>query len=214
MRTGETLLREIELNGGTPEVGALRVIGEPRLLELPHLALLSARRIPPDLLLPTLDRCRLMREEAPSIIGGFQSPLERFALEILLRGRSPVVVCPARTLAGMRIPLRWRAHVAVGRMAVTSDLPERWRRPTTRSGELRNRLVTGLAARIFVVQASPGTRTFRLALESMDHGKVVECFAHPANRELMLVGAEPVPLEPRSTGSARAPGDLATGGAS
>jgi hypothetical protein len=180
--------------GGPGEAPPIQTVGDPRLLHLPHVGLISSRSVPADLLLPTLDRCRILREEPISVVGGFQSPLERFALDLLLRGRVPIVVCPARTLAGMRLPTSWRPHIDAGRLAIASTLSERWRRPSSRSAELRNRLVARLADRLFIVHSAPGTRTFRLAVDCIDAGKPVGCFAHPANRELMLVGAEAVPL--------------------
>ncbi|MQA89061.1 MAG: hypothetical protein GEU90_02320 [Gemmatimonas sp.] len=173
----------------------LRTIGDPELLNRPYLAMLTSRKPPPDLLLPTFDLFRRLREERIPVAGGFHGPLERSCLRLLLRGRQPVLICPARTLKRFRVPLGWTDAVRARRLLIVSELPDRWTRPSSRSAELRNDTLTRLASRIFVVSANPGSRTFERALRVMDAGKPVLCFDHPANRELLIAGARSV--EPR-----------------
>ncbi|HSV74150.1 MAG TPA: hypothetical protein VLH79_10360, partial [Chthonomonadales bacterium] len=49
-----------------------------------------------------------LRDEGATVISGFHFPLERECLRVLLRGRQPIVICPARALEGMRIPAECR----------------------------------------------------------------------------------------------------------
>lgn len=89
-------------------------IGSERLLGTPRLALLCSRACPGAIIVQTLDAVRALRESPWTVVGGFQSPSERACLEILLRAECPVIVCPARSVEGMRLPLPWIAAIAAG----------------------------------------------------------------------------------------------------
>ena len=82
--------------------------GNVRLLEEPLTALFCSQRCPGDLILKTYDLARAMRDAGVSVIGGFQTPMEKECLRLLLRGSQPVVVCPARGIDNMRVPRDWR----------------------------------------------------------------------------------------------------------
>ena len=70
--------------------------GNLDMLEERLTALFCSVRCPGDLILKTYDLARLLRDAGTPVIAGFQSPMEKDCLEILLRGRQPVVICPAR----------------------------------------------------------------------------------------------------------------------
>jgi predicted Rossmann fold nucleotide-binding protein DprA/Smf involved in DNA uptake len=169
----------------------LSAFGNLQLLDLRLLAIFSSIRTPPDLFLRSFDLARSLRAGAVPTISGFQSPLEKECLGILLRGTQPVVVCPARAIEGMRLPRPWRAPLGRRRMLVLSPFVGRLRRPTLGAALVRNRMVAALAERIFVVHARVGNRCFRTAAAALAAGKEVYCFDHPRNRELMLLGAAP-----------------------
>lgn len=166
----------------------LLVRGDPALLRLPLLALLCSVRVPPALVLPTYDLARALRDAGVPVIGGFQAPLERDCLDYLLRGGQPVVLSPARAIAGMRLPAAWRAAAAEGRMLLVSRF-EGPRRPTRALSLARNRLVAALAARILLPHAAPGGGLHRIAAEALARGTPVLCLDHPSNRDLVLLGA-------------------------
>ncbi|MDE0146270.1 MAG: hypothetical protein OXI53_11965 [Nitrospira sp.] len=60
--------------------------------------------MPGHTILKTYDLARALRNTDVTLIGGFQSPMEKDFLDLVLRGTSSVVVCPARGLDAMRIP--------------------------------------------------------------------------------------------------------------
>ena len=91
-----------------------------------------------------------MRDAGVPVIGGFQTPMERECLRLLLRGGQPVVVCPARGIARMRIPRAWRPALDEGRLLILSPFPETVRRPTAKIAAERNELVASLADRVFI----------------------------------------------------------------
>ncbi len=80
--------------------------GNLRLLEEQLTALFYSNRCPGDLILKTYDLARAMRDAETPVIGGFQTPMEKECLRLLLRGRQPVVICPARGIENMRVPRR------------------------------------------------------------------------------------------------------------
>ena len=105
--------------------------GNLGLLEEPLTALFCSQRCPGDLILKTYDIARAMRDAGVPVIGGFQTPMERECLRLLLRGNQPVVVCPARGIEKMQVPRDWRPALDDGRLLVLSPFPAAVRRPTS-----------------------------------------------------------------------------------
>lgn len=178
------------LLSSTPE--RLMTLGNPTLLDLPLLGLFGSVRTPPGIVLRALDLARLLRERRIPVAGGFQTPLEREMLRMFARGSQPIVIGAGRRIDGMRIPKHWQPAFGRAQILVIASGTHRWRRATVRSATFRNRMVAALANRILIVHARGGSRTFRIAAEAIEWGKPVYCVDHPANRDLQLLGAEPV----------------------
>ena len=79
-----------------PNLPALHTLGNLDLLRLPLTALFCSRKCPGDAILKAYDLAQELREKEIPVIGGFHTPVEKDMLEILLRGKGPVVICPAR----------------------------------------------------------------------------------------------------------------------
>jgi predicted Rossmann fold nucleotide-binding protein DprA/Smf involved in DNA uptake len=180
----------------------LRIIGDPELLRLRFVAILESRHVPAELVLPTFDLCRALRDAAVPVCGGFQGAIQAFCFHLLLRGSQPLLFLPARSTDGFRVRAPWRPALESGRLAIASRLPPRWKRTSSRSADVRNETLLELADRLFVVHAPPGSRTFDLAVRAIDVGRPTYCFDHAANRELLVIGAAPV--EARSPGAGAA----------
>ena len=166
--------------------------GNLRLLDEPLTALFCSRRCPGDLILKTYDYARALREAGTAVIGGFQTPMERECLRLLLRGRQPVAVCPARGIERMRIPREWRPALDEGRLLILSPFPATARRPTARLAAERNALVAALAERVFIAHAAPGGKTEAFAREVAAAGKPLLTLASAANANLAALGARTV----------------------
>ena len=130
-----------------------------------------------------------MRDAGTPVIGGFQTPMEKECLRLLLRGTQPVVVCPARGIDNMRIPRDWRAPLKEGRFLVLSPFPFTQRRPTAELAARRNDLVADLARQVLIVHASPGGKTEAFARKLAESGKPLLTLDSPANANLMEMGA-------------------------
>jgi len=153
------------------------------------LALFCSARVPASLVLPIYDVAVALREGGVAVVGGFQSPVERECLDILLRGQQPVTVCPTRGVEGMRLPAAWRAALAEGRLFLRSTFGPEVRRPTKALAERRNAYVVGLAGAVLVPHATPGGATEAAVRAALAAGLPVATLDHPANAQLVAMGA-------------------------
>lgn len=166
-----------------PSVGSETVAANRKL------AVLCSRTCPGSIIVQTLDMVRAFRETQWTIVSGFQSPTEQECLEILLRGERPVIVCPARSAEGMRIPAAWKSAVAAGRMLITSPFEKTVRRATAALAEERNRFVVSLADAVFIPHAAPGGSLDRLVRDHVTGRKPLWTLDDPANAHLFALGA-------------------------
>jgi predicted Rossmann fold nucleotide-binding protein DprA/Smf involved in DNA uptake len=135
----------------------LFAFGNVVLLALPKTALFCSSRCPGKVILPTYDQAARWRDDERCVISGFHSPVEKECLQILLRGDSPVILCPARGMIE-RLPAQWAIAVAGGRMLILSCFPKTERRVTAELATRRNEFVAALADEIFIAHAVPGSK--------------------------------------------------------
>jgi len=140
----------------------------------------------------TLDLALALRDAPATVVGGFQSSMERECLETLLRGEHPVIVCPARGIDGMRLPAAWKTAIAENRMLVASVFDAKHRRATADLAEKRNRLVADMADEVIIAHASPGGRLEHLCRDLVASGKPIWTLDDPANAHLAALGAVPL----------------------
>jgi len=164
----------------------LRTIGNTDLLEATRLALFCSSQAPASIILQVHDLAQRWRVDGPTIISGFHSPAEQEVLAVLLRGPQPVIVCPARSLTGMRLKPAYRTALDEGRLLLLSSFPETVRRATTETAYQRNRFVAALADQVLIAHAYPGSKTAQLAQELTEQGRLVFTLNHPANEHLRL----------------------------
>ncbi len=168
----------------------LCVVGRVGLLNDSAIGIVSSRRIPGRLVREAHDWAVTMKLSSRAIAGGFHSPMERECLNIVLPGRTSIIVCPARGIARMRIPTAWKPLIQNGRMTIVSGIDGDLRRSTEALAARRNALVASLSEVVLVVYASPGGATERLAREIVKHGKRLLTFGGPENDRLLRLGAE------------------------
>lgn len=151
----------------------LSSIGNPALLDLPFVGIFASVKCPARLILAAHEAAKEIAAQGQAAISGFQSPTEKEMLEVLLRGVSPIVICPARGLEGMRIPVAWRPKIEAGQLLVISPFPAYIKRPTTETISKRNHFVVDLASELLIVHAEPGGKVEVLAEEARTAGKQV-----------------------------------------
>jgi predicted Rossmann fold nucleotide-binding protein DprA/Smf involved in DNA uptake len=170
-------------------------IGDTKILDTPLLGLLCSIRCPGRVIVQTYDLARALRDAGIPVIGGFHSPMEKECLEFLLRGKQPVVVCPARSITKMRMPSAWRKACAEGRLLILSPFPPKHGRISALLAEKRNIFVSVLADHFFVPYAAPGSKTEHLCNELINGGKHVYTFESERESSIAIAGAIPIALD-------------------
>jgi hypothetical protein len=132
-----------------------RWIGNPCLLNLPKTALFCSSKCPGSAILPAYDQIAAWRDKGRCVISGFHSPVEKEGLKILLRGTSPVIVCPARNLP-QRLPPEWQSPLSEGRMLVLSIFEPSASRVSASLAARRNQYVASLADEVWFAHIQPG----------------------------------------------------------
>ncbi len=173
----------------------ITAVGELDILHRPLLALLCSVRCPGTVILRTYDLARALRAAGRTVIGGFQSPMERECLELLLRGRQPAILCPARAVRTMRLPDALRGPLAEGRLLLLSPFEPGVRRVTAQTALRRNEFVAALAQEVVVAYADPGGKTEALCQRLARAGKPLLTFDLPENANLLALGARVVRAE-------------------
>src|SRR5215510_14355286 len=166
----------------------LWTLGNLDILTTPLLGFFCATRCPGSVILRTYDLAVALREAGVPVIGGFHTPMEKECLEVLLRGQQPVVICPARSIERLRLPMSWRKPYDQSRLLVLSPFTARQRRPTTELAEYRNRFVATLATNIFVAYAGPGSKTAQFCGELVAQYRQAYTLDLPDNAHLVQRG--------------------------
>jgi predicted Rossmann fold nucleotide-binding protein DprA/Smf involved in DNA uptake len=152
--------------GWTPPV--IHTLGNLALLRQPLTALCSSTQCPGEVILRSFDQVAQLRDAGTAVISGFDTPVEKECLAILLRGTSPIIICPARSLDSFGFPALWQKPLADGRLLLLSCFSGGPRRPTTQSAHRRNEFVAALATNILVLYATPGGRLASLLHDHSD----------------------------------------------
>lgn len=142
------------LKSDAPKV--ISVAGSAAILTTPMTAFLCSKETPGATILKAFDQTAAWRDAGVCVISGFHSPLEQQCLDILLRGKQPIVMALARGLGTLRLPAPQRKAFDEGRLTVISQFPESETRTTKETARQRNRLIAALADEVVVAYVAPG----------------------------------------------------------
>ncbi|MBI1748928.1 MAG: DNA-processing protein DprA [Acidobacteria bacterium] len=171
---------------------SIMALGNIEILQKNKIALFCSVKCPGKLIIQSYDLAKQWGEAGTTVIGGFHSPMERECLNILLRGKQPDIVCPARSIVGMRLRVEYKQPLADGRLLLLSSFEAKQRRITVENAIIRNRFVAALADAVFVAYAEPGGKTEQFCREIVSWGKPLYTFVDSANANLLKLGAKPV----------------------
>lgn len=171
---------------------AIAAVGDLDILRAPALALFCSVKCPGKLILQTYDLAVALRGAGRTVASGFHSPMEKECLALLLRGAQPVIICPARSIEGMRLPAEWKAALSDGRLLILSPFPPSQRRASAETVRIRNKLVAAVSDDVFVAYAAPGGKTEQFCRELTGSGKLLLTLDEPDNSHLIALGATPV----------------------
>lgn len=161
--------------------------GNLELLKKPLTAFFCSVNCPGNLMLKALDWTAKARDQGVAMVSGFHSPVEQEALKILLRGKQPVVICPARSLTGMSLSADWEEANKQGRLLLLSVAADSEHRITAETALARNRFIVALAERVVIAHAEPGSKTGALLRYAISFGKPTLTFSD--NTGLLAIGA-------------------------
>ncbi len=178
----------------------ITAVGNIDVLAHRTLALLCSVKCPGDVILQAYDLACSLRDAGVTVVGGFHSPMERECLAVLLRGRQPIVICPARSVENMRLSSDLKPALEGGRLLLLSPFPANQRRATADLAQERNEFVAALADRVLIAYASPGGKLEALAHRVLGWGKPLFTLESERNAALLNLGARAV--DPRGRGEA------------
>ena len=148
---------------GVDAPALLSALGNLDLLTLPKTALFCSAHCPGDAILRTYDQAARWRDAGRCVISGFHSPIEKECLSIFLRGKPPIIICPARSLEKLSIPPGWKTPLNEGRLLILSCISSPHHRVTAELAARRNPFVAALADEVWFAHIAPGGQTEQLA---------------------------------------------------
>jgi len=168
--------------------GQLWAIGDTRPLSTSKTGLLCSSQCPASLIVAMHDLALSWGMAAKTVLSGFHSPVEKECLRILLRGKGKIIVCPARSIEGLRIPVAWRSPLADGRLLILSPFEAKHRRLTVELAQRRNEFVMATANEVFITHASPSGKLESLAKGIATLDKPCYTFKSEHNKNLLEMG--------------------------
>ena len=177
------------------EARSVAAWGDIDIVDEPLTAFFCSIQCPGDVILRVYDLARALRGKNMTLIGGFQSPMEKEFLDLLLRGSARVLVCPARSIENMRVPQNWRTAISESRLLILSPFASFQRRATVALATQRNHFVTALATEFLIPYAAPGGMTESLAKKQAATKKVIRTVESPTNANLLALGARIVKVD-------------------
>jgi predicted Rossmann fold nucleotide-binding protein DprA/Smf involved in DNA uptake len=155
--------RQLEEKLETAAPSRLWAIGNLGILAERKVGLFCSVRCPGDAILRAYDVAQRLRDDGVTVVSGFHSPVEKECLRILFRGNQSIIICLARAMEKIRLPLDWRRALETGRLLLLSPFEKRPRRPTTESSHQRNELVAALSDEALIIYSEPGGSIERIA---------------------------------------------------
>ena len=141
----------------------IATLGDTSILDLPKVGFLSSRKVPPSAVLKCYDWATRMRDEGRCVMGGFQSPLEKDVLSLLMKGRQPIVWVLARKLWSSRgTPKMYRTAIEEGRLLVVSPVLQTVRRVDEQSAAVRNHYILEHSRQVVFAALDPDGELTRL----------------------------------------------------
>ena len=141
---------------GTDAPDTLTITGSSAALSSPMTAFLCSKETPGATILKAFDQAAAWRDAGRCVISGFHSPLEQQCLDILLRGKQPIVMALARGLGAVRLPATQRKALDEGRLTIISPFPVTEKRVSAGLARQRNRFAAALAGEVVFGFVAPG----------------------------------------------------------
>jgi predicted Rossmann fold nucleotide-binding protein DprA/Smf involved in DNA uptake len=119
------------------------------------------------------DLAYTLRAANRTVIGGFQTLVEKECLRVFLNSGQNVIICLPRGIDEMRIPAPWQRALKEQRLLLLSIFPGSMRRATATSAAARNRFIADIADEVLFAHAAPGSSTEGFLRELREAGRKV-----------------------------------------
>lgn len=127
-------------------------LGNQTLLEKQKVGFIASRKFSTLDVLPTLDwAMQMSKQTETAVVSGFHSHLERNVLDILLRGKCPIIVVLARCMY-RKLPKQYEEAMMQNRLLIISYEKESVTRASEESAHKRNSHVEQLANEMLRIQ--------------------------------------------------------------
>jgi predicted Rossmann fold nucleotide-binding protein DprA/Smf involved in DNA uptake len=143
----------------------LNVFGPTAHISLPATAFLCSVKAPGSTILRAFDKAAAWRDAGTCVVSGFHSPMEQECLEILLRGKQPVIWMLARALTRPRLSPSQRKAFEDGRLTIVSAFGEGETRTTADLARKRNRFAAAMSAQVCIAHIRAGGSLEALSTE-------------------------------------------------
>jgi predicted Rossmann fold nucleotide-binding protein DprA/Smf involved in DNA uptake len=163
----------------------IQALGDLKILESPKIALFCSIKCPGEIILKAYDLAHALCMTGAAVVSGFHSPMEKEVLNVLFRSRNPAIICPARSIEGMRQPKEYQRPLAEGRLLLLSPFEKKIKRATVQTTLVRNRFAAALADRILIAHASPDGKMEAFCREILEWGKPVFTLESDYNKRLI-----------------------------
>lgn len=141
------------------------VVGSPAPLSSPLTAFLCSKDTPGATILKAFDQAAAWRDAGRCVISGFHSPLEQECLDILLRGKQPIIKAVARVIGAPRLSPAQRRAFEDGRLTIISPFSAGETRTTRTRAFARNLFIAAMAEEVVCAFVSPSGSLSRLAAQ-------------------------------------------------
>jgi predicted Rossmann fold nucleotide-binding protein DprA/Smf involved in DNA uptake len=170
--------------------------GDLTILNHTLLGIISARQVDSDL---ASECSQLLKQlvflKDVSFVGGWHSPLEEEALQVLLAQEASIVFCVSKSLDRFVPSIELGSRVSQGQALLLTHCSPKAKR-ITRDASIRcNQLVVELAKALLVLSAPEGSASLNLARSALRQGKTVHTLEHRLNKDLLIAGAVPATLD-------------------
>jgi predicted Rossmann fold nucleotide-binding protein DprA/Smf involved in DNA uptake len=139
-------------------------LGNKDILKLHKTAFLCSRDIPASIVLKCYDWAVEERDKGTCVISGFHSRIEKDVFHYLLAGEQPVIMALARGMK-KRIEPDIKKEIDKGRLLIVTPFEKEIEYVTSKTAEVRNRLMIELADKVVIGYASKGGMLANLILK-------------------------------------------------
>lgn len=139
----------------------MEYLGNKDILKLHKTAFLCSQKVPAEIVLKSYDWAKQQREQGNCIVCGNHSQIEKDVVDILLRGKQPLIIIVAR---GMK--KRWQPEIEKAinenRLLIISPFPETVKRVSRQTAEKRNKEILNISNHIMIAFASKNGQLSKL----------------------------------------------------